>query len=136
MQHPPTRRLLPLLLTAAAFACSGPSQPGDSPGGTLDQFYRDLNAGDFAGAMAAYSSEALDVWEDPGLTQDTSFADWARSETRGGTVDSVRILDEQRANSADQTDVQFEVLYADGSTARHKVRVVLEDGRWRMGLVR
>jgi hypothetical protein len=139
-------RLAALALAAiAAVGCSGAPEPPEAPaagsaadpGATLDEFYRHLNGGDFASAMALYSTEALEVWEDPALAGGASFANWAREQTRDGQVERVRVLGTERPGGTEgPAELDYEVVYADGGTARHSVSLVREEGGWRMGLIR
>ena len=119
------------LCLALAACSSGPDDGG--PQGTVQDFYRHINEGDYANAMTLYSAEALDLWEDSGDAAESGFADWAKGVTRSGSVDRVEIVEETLTEQT--ANVSFEVRYTDGSTSSHSVELVQEEGRWKMGLV-
>lgn len=125
------------LALAVAAACSSSDEPPPSqqsgPEQTLQEFYHSLNDGDYASAMALYGQDALDVWEDPNLAGSSSFEKWARDHTHGGQIDRVSVIRESAAGPA--TNVEYEVVYRDGASVQHKVDLVQEEGRWKMGLI-
>ena len=124
--------ILASILVLAVAACSAPSSEG-GPEQTLQEFYRQINDGDYASAMTLYSSEALDLWEDPAIAGDSSFADWAKGQTKSGSVDRVNVVEKNEGEAT--ASIEFDVVYSDGATARHTVEMVQEDGRWKMGLI-
>jgi hypothetical protein len=124
--------LLASILVLAVAACSAPSSDG-GPEQTLQEFFRQINDGDYASAMTLYSSEALELWEDPAIAGDSSFEDWAKSQTKSGSVDRVTVVDKSEGEKT--AKLEFEVVYSDGAKARHTVELVQEDGLWKMGLI-
>ena len=130
------RSALPVLLAALALGCGSSGSTGGadgSPGAVVQEFYRHLNAGEYASAMTLYDAEAHEYLEDPSTTEDSTFAEWARLETKSGAIDTVRVL----AEDVNETTaiVDFEVVYRDGSTAKHNVRLTHEEGRWKLGMI-
>jgi len=83
--------------------------------------------------MTLYDAEAHEFLEDPSTIEDSSFAEWARLETKSGAIDTVRVLAEEISETT--ANVDFEVVYRDGSTAKHNVRLTREDGQWKLGMI-
>jgi hypothetical protein len=108
-------------------ACS--SEP-TGPERTLRTFYDNLNAGEYASAIELYDDDFREFLEDPAQSG-MSFADWARTETKNGTVDDLRVLKETAGPGTSQ--IEFEVEYADGSRNRRKVSLTEVGGEWRLG---
>ena len=109
------------------------SSPDNGPAQAVKDFYRHLNNENYRGAMSLYNAEARGVLEDPSTSSAEGFAEWARAETKDGKVDEVRVLQEQ-ADEASAT-VEYEVVYKDGTRANHTVKLTLEDGAWKLGLI-
>jgi hypothetical protein len=109
------------------------SEPENGPTQAVKDFYRHLNNENYRGAMALYNAEARQVLEDPNTASAEGFAEWARTETKDGDIDEVRVLQEQ-ADEASAT-VEYEVVYKDGTRAAHTVTLTLEDGAWKLGLI-
>ncbi len=126
------------LALAAAAGCSSDSEPPPTPQASgpeeaLQEFYRSLNDGDYASAMLLYGQAALDVWEDPALAGESSFEKWARDHTHGGQIDSVSVIRESAAGPA--TNLEYKLVFRDGASVQHKVDLVQEEGRWKLGLI-
>ena len=132
MKPNPVTALAVLILCAGLGACSS-SSTDSGPEATVREFYRSINEGDYSNAMTLYSAEALDLWEDPEVVANSSFADWAKGETKSGEVDRVEIVQETLTEKT--ANVKFEVRYSDGSATSRTVDLVQEDGRWKMGLI-
>ncbi len=128
----PLRSVTGLWLAAGLLlGCAGaPSE--ESPGSAVRAFYDRLNEGDHAGAATLYSAEVQAVFADAEDAME-AFEVWAKGETKSGSVAQVRIV--SSAESAGTADVQFEVGYRDGSTVTRHVRLVQENGSWRLGFV-
>jgi hypothetical protein len=126
-----------------AVACSSAPPSGETevgaakdkskgaPGETVERFFEHLNRGEYTEAMALYDSKTLDVFEDD--PDGSSFATWAAAQSKDGTLDEVKILLE--AAAAESANVEFELVYADGSTKRGKTTLTREGEAWKMGLV-
>ena len=127
------RLLLALSACGLLFSCGGGSEANGAPGLAVQQFYESLNAGDYAAAKRLYNAETLQVLDDPDLTSDAAFREWAETVTRKGSVSRVRILDSN--TDADGGTVSYEVVFRDGSTYPSEVAVTQEDGRWKLGLI-
>ena len=106
---------------------------GDAPGLAVQDFYRHLNEGDYAGAMAMYTDDALRTLEDAGPEDRTDFALWAEAETKHSSIARVKLL-ASRAET-DRAHVEYEIHYADGSSAHRTVELTLEGDHWRLGFV-
>lgn len=131
MRSTSTRSLLVLPICVGwILSCSSSSH---GPGEAVRQFYMHLNEGDYSSAMALYSSEATEVLEDPSLSSETVFAEWADAETRQGRIDGVKLITEDR--DAETATIEFEVLYTDGSSKTSRVTLTREDGQWKLGLI-
>jgi hypothetical protein len=112
-----------------ALACS--SEP-TGPERALRDFYDNLNQGEYGAAMALYEEDFREFLEDP-ATGGTSFADWARNETKNGSITDVRVLSEN--TSAGKSAIEFEIEYADGSSSRRRVSLTETGGEWRLGVI-
>jgi hypothetical protein len=99
----------------------------------VEEFYERLNDGDYRRAMALYNAEARQVLDDPDSASTEGFAEWAKLETKNGTVDRVQVMDE-RADEENAT-VDFQVVYSDGTRTVHTVKLTLEEGEWKLGLI-
>ncbi len=115
------------IVLALALNCTGRNAESEE---LLSTFYDNLSRGNYAEAMALYSSSAAESLE--GASD--AFADWAKEETRSGTVTGVRVLQATEA-ATDSTVVEYEVRFADGSKKRGRVTLMREDGSLKMGLV-
>jgi hypothetical protein len=133
MNRAARRILLFAALGLLIAGCSGEETSG--PGQAVETFYDRLNAGEYVAAKALYTAEMRDMLGDPASASDSGFVDWAKTATRDGTIDSVRITQEQTDEEGGAT-VEYEIVYRDGSTAQHNVTMKLEEGAWRLGLVR
>jgi hypothetical protein len=112
--------------------CGSDADDEEGPGAVVEVFYKHLNDENFSEAMALYSADALSALEG-GDPAETGFADWARQETREGSLQRIAVLGvEQPGETA---TVHFEIVYGDGTKARRSVTLVREDGTWRMNLV-
>lgn len=110
-----------------------PEKSAEAPEKAVELFYRQLNEGDYAGAMTLYNSEALQAIEDPQGADDAGFAAWAESETHGGRVQQVKITRTDVGPTS--ATVEYEVVYSDGASKHSKVALTLEDGQWKLGLI-
>ena len=126
------RTLFPLVLGLLLAGCSGQETSG--PGAAVEAFYDHLNSGNYVAAKALYTAEMRDMLHDPASASDAGFVEWARTETRDGSIDTVRITQEE-TDENDGATVEYELVYRDGSTARHTVTMKLEDDAWKLGLV-
>ena len=124
------RALFTILLCALPLACS--SDP-TGPEMAIQEFYGHLNDGDYTQAMALYNSDARGTFEDPEAVGDSMFDEWARTETKHGKVDRVRVVEEQATEY--QASVQFEIVYTDGTRASRSVTVLQESGAWKLGFI-
>lgn len=112
--------------------CGGGGEEAEEPGDVVETFYDHLNQGNYTEAMTLYSSDALQALEG-GDPDETGFADWAREETRDGSLQRIAVVHiEQPGETA---TVEFEIVYGDGTKQRRSVTLVREDGAWRMNLV-
>jgi hypothetical protein len=99
----------------------------------IQEFYGHLNDGHYTQAMALYNSDARGTFEDPEAVGDSRFDEWARTETKHGKVDRVRVVEEQATEY--QASVEFEIVYTDGTRASRSVTVLQENGAWKLGFI-
>jgi hypothetical protein len=125
------RKLFPLFIGLLLLGCS--SAPASGPGQAVQDFYRHLNDENYHGAMSLYNAEAKQVLQDPDSASQEAFAEWARLETKNGRVDEVKLLEEQVEEAS--ATIEYEVLYRDGTRARHSVTLTFEEGEWKLGLI-
>ena len=124
--------LLPLVLLAlVAGGCS--SAPEDGPGASVQKFHQLLNDGDYAAAKDLYGVEARTILDDPNLSSDEAYREWAKMWTREGSISTVEIVgtEEQETTAV----VEYEIHYADGSVQAGSVTLSHEDGVWKLGLI-
>lgn len=124
------RAWLPLLLGSLLLGCSSEAT---GPELALEQFYRHLNDREYVQAIALYSAESRGVLDDPAAGGGSGFDEWALSETRNGKVKSVQVTGHEGAE--ERTQVQFEVVYTDGTRVNRSVTLTREDGEWRLGFI-
>ncbi len=130
MDRPSYRSLFTILLCALALACSpAPSGPEE----VVQEFYRYLNEGHYTQAMSLYNREARGIFEDPATVGDSSFDEWARTETKDGKVDSVQVV--QHEASDDHASVEFQIVYTDGTRISRSVTLTHASGEWKLGLI-
>lgn len=113
----------------AAVACSG---SGDGAGQAVRSFYDHLDRGDYDAARRMYTPQARSRVEEI-LDTAGGFPSWARTETREGTIQEIRILEESAQDSG--VRVAYEIVYEDGTTTTRAVPVERSGGRWRLGLI-
>jgi len=101
-----------------------------SPGAAVQAFYDHLSRGDHAGAQALYSAEARSIVADPEV-----FRSWAEQATRNGAVDKVLIAASTVSEDGASADVDFDVVFDDGTTESFSVDLVDEGQGWRLGLI-
>jgi len=118
-----------VLVLAGAIGCS--SKPSGAEQ-SLRDFYGDLNHGEFAEAMARYEDDVREYIEDPDQTG-MSFADWAKGETKNGTIHEIRVLTETAHDGT--AELEFELEYADGTSSRRKVSLTEVGGEWKLGAI-
>jgi hypothetical protein len=135
MRHRSICLLSAALLASLILACSGGVEEG-SPGQTVQIFYQHLNDGAYDDARNLYNQEALAVIEDPNFGSEEGYREWARSETKQGLVDRVEIVDTTLDETGSSATVAFEVVYTDGTTKPAETVLILEDGAWKIGLIR
>lgn len=128
-----------LAASLALAVCCGPllnCAPGEEQGGpgqAVQQFYRHLNDGAYVEAKGLYNAEALAVLDDPNVSSEESFRAWAQQETKSGIISKVTIV---KASVEETTaDVEFEIVYDDGTRLKRSVTLTQEDGRWKLGFV-
>ena len=109
------------------------SKPDTGPVAALQEFYGHLNDGDYPEAMQLYDDKSRQVLLDPNTGSKEAFSIWALGETKNGSVDKVRVV-KQEAGDKNAT-LDYEVVYSDGSTAKHTVTLTLESGAWKLSLI-
>jgi hypothetical protein len=125
----PTRPTTLALASAVALAVAC-SSGASGPERTLRDFYDNLNRGEYAAAMDLYEEEFREYLEDPAQSG-MSFADWARTETKDGTLSDVRVITESTTEGT--SEIEFELRYEDGSSRRRRVSLTEVGGVWRLG---
>ena len=126
------RPLLPLLVLALGLmlACSQ-SGEAEGPGGAVQLFYQQLNDGNYNAAKEMYNSEVRATLDDPEVSSAAGFRTWANTQTKDRTISKVEILE----STADETGatIDYEIVYRDGSTKKSRVRLIQEEGGWKLG---
>ena len=96
---------------------------------TVKAFYEHLNAGQQAEALALYTEANRTAMSAP----ESGFGDWAKSETKDGTLQSVEV--QPVANPGNTVTVPFTLVYKDGSKAERAVDAYRIGGTWMLGSV-
>jgi hypothetical protein len=142
----PSRLLVPAALMFLLLAsCSSSEKTEEAAGGTAETasteqagarveetvkaFYEHLNAGHQTEALALYTEANRTAMSSP----DSGFADWAKAETRDGTLQSVEV--EPVASPGNTVTVPFTLVYKDGSRAERAVEAYNIGGTWMLGSV-
>ncbi|HET9300058.1 MAG TPA: hypothetical protein VFO11_08935 [Candidatus Polarisedimenticolaceae bacterium] len=96
---------------------------------TVKAFYEHLNAGQQTEALALYTEANRTAMSAP----DSGFADWAKGETKDGTLQSVEV--EPVAVPGNTVTVPFTLVYKDGSKELRAVEAYRIGGTWMLGQV-
>ena len=114
-------------------AASGSSETAEDAGpkieDTVKAFYEHLNAGHQAEALALYTEANRTAMSAP----DSGFADWAKAETKDGTLQSVEV--DPVATPGNTVTVPFTLVYKDGSKEQRAVEAYRIGGTWMLGQV-
>lgn len=123
-----------VLALVAPLGCSpGGSVLGGSPETTVKAFYEHLNKAEYSKAKDLYTTEARQLVDGQLMALAGGFAKFAEHETKGGTIQEVKIFSaEARGEGA---TVQYQVLYRDRSSATKSVSLTKEGGSWKMGVI-
>ena len=115
--------------TAGATETAPAEDAGPKVEETVKAFYDHLNAGQQADALALYTDANRKAMSAP----ESGFADWAKSETKDGTLQSVEV--QPVANPGNTVTVPFTLVYKDGSKAERAVEAYRIGGAWMLGSV-
>ncbi len=127
-----TRACSTVLIATLVFFTSGCSTGAD-PGGTVKAFYAHLNRAEYSKAKDLYTTEARQLVDGQLMALAGGFANWAETETKGGTIAEVRIIaSDARGEGA---TVLYEIHYEDGSSTTKLVSLTKEGGSWRVGII-
>ncbi len=96
---------------------------------TVKAFYEHLNAGHQTEALALYTEANRTAMSAP----DSGFADWAKGETKDGTLQSVEV--EPVTNPGNTVTVPFTLVYKDGSKEQRAVEAYNIGGIWTLGSI-
>ena len=96
---------------------------------TVKAFYEHLNAGHPAEALALYTDANRTAMSAP----DSGFADWAKGETKDGTLQSVEV--EPVTTPGNTVTVPFTLVYKDGSKEQRAVEAYRIGGTWVLGSI-
>lgn len=129
-----TSAALPIVLIFLALALSCAPTDENTPDAAVKTFYRHLNDGRNSDAMAMYDAEASRMFDDPSFAAEGAFDDWVASETKKRSIRGVEIIDSAAQESS--AEVKFRVEYDDGSSKTGEVSLTLEQGQWKLGLIR
>jgi len=126
-QSAPTPTSATLPAVAAAPPVPAAFEPAATPEAALREVYKWLVRGDYDRARQGYTEAGRE--RVLAALGEAGFADWARQETKGGTVVDVRLL--EAATSA-RPQVRAEIRYADDTKAVRRVRFLQEQGGWKI----
>jgi hypothetical protein len=119
-------------LTGLLFLHCAPVETADAPSQAVKRFYQHLNDGAYTEAKGLYNAEVLGVLNDPSASDD-DFRAWARQETKSGIISEVKIINS--AVEETTADVDFELVYEDGTLEQRRVSLTQEDGAWKLGFI-
>jgi hypothetical protein len=126
-QLPPRTPAAPRESPLPAAPAAIPAAPPATPEAALRELYKWLVRGDYERARQLYTpsaSQALAAGQN-----DVLFRAWAERETKNGTVVEVRLLEPA---SETLLSVRAEIAFADGSSARRRVRFRRDGDGWRV----
>ena len=108
---------------------AAPAETGPKAEEAVRAIYDHLNAGRQAEALALYIEANRTSMSAP----DSGFGDWAKEETKNGTIQSVEI---EPANiPGDTVTVPFTLVYQDGTRAQRAVEAYKITGHWQLGSI-
>ena len=119
-----------LLAFGLLLACSQ-SGEAEGPGGAVQIFYEQLNDGNYNNAKEMYTAEARATLDDPELSSAGGFRTWADTQTKKRSISKVEILQEEPDDSG--ATIDYQITYRDGSTKKSQVRLIEEEGIWKLG---
>jgi hypothetical protein len=96
---------------------------------TVKAFYEHLNAGHQTEALALYTDANRTAMSAP----ESGFVDWAKTETKDGTLQSVDVP--PVTTPGNTVTVPFTLVYKDGSRAERAVEAYRIGGTWMLGSV-
>jgi len=115
-------------------ACGQPVEQEEpdlqTPGGTVEHFFRLLSAGNQPDVLALCTDQARRALEDPEV-----FRSWAEEITRHGTIARVRVIDSTDDPDGGTATVDFEVAYDSGAVNRRTVALERDGEGWRLGVI-
>jgi len=115
--------------TGGATTTASAEDAGPKVEDTVKAFYEHLNAGHQAEALALYTDANRTAMSAP----DSGFADWAKGETKEGTLQSVDVP--PVTTPGNTVTVPFTLVYKDGSKAERSVEAYNIGGTWMLGSV-
>ena len=130
------KKLFALLFVALfAFACGGPSTPGD----VAVELYNLVAAGKYEAAaeLIDYDAETPEQVEEAKAMIVSLFKEKAapQLEAKGG-VSSVEVLSETLSEDGKKADVELKVVYGNGSEENEEVSLVLTDDGWKHSIAK
>jgi len=117
-----------LLLLIAVAACSSPGS--DPAAKAVETFYGSLNEAQYEQALAHYNDELRQTLGNP----DSGFGEWARSETKNGSIEKIEIEGTEELEG--EKTVTYKVVYKDGSSVDRSVSLTGSDDDWKLGFIR
>lgn len=127
---PPFSRVLPPILACLLLAVVGCAGPG--PAKTVEEFHRSLARGDVDAALACLSREVVEVLGESklrlGLRQTVEAI-----EGRGG-IETLEVSEGEVEDT--EATVEIDVRYGNGEREEGAVKLVLEDGAWKLAPVK
>ena len=115
--------------SATSTETAAEAETGPQVEDTVKAFYDHLNAGHQTEALALYTDANRTAMADPS----SGFGDWAKSETKEGTIQSVEV--EPVSPTGATVTVPFTLVYKDGTRAQRAVEAYRIGGTWMLGSV-
>lgn len=98
----------------------------------LEKFYLAANAGSFSTARAMLSSDAKQALNGALGALAGGFVGAMNDFTKNGTIERIRLESEQRRGEL--ATVTSVIYYRDGTTKHDKTNMILENGKWMVGM--
>lgn len=128
MKHLNIFGIITMLLIFAFVGCGGSSGPED----IVKDFFKSIEAGNVDAASDMMSTQIVSMLGKEKLAQ--AIEEQSKEIKGKGGISSIDIKDKEETKDAITMNVT--ITYGDGSTKTEKTKLVLEDGKWKIGIAK
>lgn len=115
-----------MAIVAVLIACGG----AKTPESVVENFYNKLGSGDVDGAVKLMSKKVVEMLGEEKLKNALTEQSKQIQEQKG--VSKIEFLDKKEKEN--EVDFSVKITYGDGETKEDKVKLIKEDGDWKIGL--